>query len=105
MPTAFAGDSTLRTAIKLHQEGRWTQAEPLYRDILQADPAHTDVLHLSGVLACQMGKAEIAVNLIRQALEREPGRVEFHNSLGNAQRALGDLPAAAASYEHALQLD
>src|SRR5215831_6600178 len=106
MPTASAETETLlRKAISLHREGRWAQAEPIYREILAATPDHADVLHLSGVLAGQMGRPDAAIRFIRRAIDLDPMRAEYHNSLGNALRAQGDLRAAAAAFEHALILD
>ena len=95
----------LREAIAHHKSGRWAAAQPLYRQILEIHPEHTDVLHLAGVLAGQMERTAEAIDYIGRALALEPQRVEFHNSLGNALRAHGDLRGAAASFERALQLD
>src|SRR5262245_56812485 len=95
----------LREAIALHSQGNWLQAEPLYGRILDADPENVEVLHLSGVLAGQLGRHEAALDIIRRAIALDPARVEFHNSLGNVLRARGDLRGAAASFEHALTLN
>ena len=105
MSVAVDKQQLLREALAHHQAGRWAQAEPLYHRILQIDSGHTDVLHLAGVLAGQMGRPGDAVDWISRAISLEPRRVEFHNSLGNALRAQGDLGRAAASFEHALSLD
>jgi predicted O-linked N-acetylglucosamine transferase (SPINDLY family) len=95
----------LRRALDCHRQGRWGQAEPLYRQILELDSGQPDALHLLGVLKNQMGDPAASAELIRRAVALEPGRVEYHNSLGNALRAQGDLRAAAASFEQALTLD
>ena len=77
-------------------------AEPLYRQILQADARHVDALHLLGVLSHQTGRNEAAVELITKAIAGN-GRVPaFHNNLGNALRAQGKLAEAEASYLRAL---
>ena len=95
----------LRQAIAYHKAGRWAEAEPLYRQLHELDPQHTDVLHLAGVLAGQMGRTAAAVDWIGQAVALEPDRAEFHNSLGNALRAQGDLRRAAACFERALSIE
>jgi protein O-GlcNAc transferase len=106
MPTLSAESiALLREAITLHSQGNWLQASPLYRRILDADPENVEVLHLSGVLAGQLGRHEAALDIIRRAIALDPARVEFHNSLGNVLRARGDLRGAAASFEHALTLN
>jgi protein O-GlcNAc transferase len=105
MPTApTALETTLRRAIEVHQAGRWTEAEGLYRQILETEPKHADALHLLGVVCNQQGRPEVASGMIREAIALRPDRAEFHNSLGNALRALGDRTGAAAAFEHALTL-
>ena len=48
-------------ALALHQAGRLTEAEPLYRKVLQAQPRHFDSLHLLGVIHYQRGEHQAAV--------------------------------------------
>src|SRR5947209_18960846 len=43
----------LARAVQAHKAGQWQQAETLYRQVLQADPANVDALHRLGVLAYQ----------------------------------------------------
>ena len=56
-----------------HNAGRLPQAESIYQKILQIDPAQPIALHLLGVLAYQVGKNDVAVNLISKALAIKPG--------------------------------
>ncbi len=81
-----------------HQAGRLNEAERLYLQILKIDPRHADALHFLGVLAHQIGRHDMAVDLIGRAIAQN-GRVPaFHNNLGNALKAQGKLQEAAASY-------
>ena len=91
-------------ALKHHQAGRLSEAERLYRQVLQADPRHADALHFLGVLAHQAGRNDVAADLIGKAIAQN-GRVPaFHNNLGNALKALGKFQEAAAAYGYALSL-
>jgi predicted TPR repeat methyltransferase len=43
----------LRVALQQHQAGNTSEAEQIYRQILQADPQHANAWHLLGVIAQQ----------------------------------------------------
>jgi protein O-GlcNAc transferase len=90
------------TALGHHQAGRLNEAERLYLQILQAEPRHADALHFLGVLAHQVGRHELAVDLIGRAILQNSQVPAFHNNLGNALRAQGKLQEAAASYTRVL---
>src|SRR3979409_391375 len=62
----------IQAALEHHQAGRLSQAEAHYRQILQAEPNHPDALHNLGVMASQVGKHEIAVELIGKAISANP---------------------------------
>jgi tetratricopeptide (TPR) repeat protein len=95
----------LSIALKHHQAGALQEAERLYREILAAEPRHADALHLLGVIANQVGKPDVAVELIGQAIEIDSSVTAYHNNLANAAKACGDHSAAEASYRRALALD
>jgi Flp pilus assembly protein TadD len=56
-------------AVMHHQAGRLAKAEACYRQVLQAEPNHADAAHLLGVIALQVGRYELAGDLIRQAIK------------------------------------
>lgn len=95
----------LATALQHHQAGRLDLAEPLYRQLLQADPDNGDALHLLGVLYAQRGDYALAVQYLRRAVAGSPDEANFHNSLGNAFKGQGNLDQAVTCYARALQLD
>jgi tetratricopeptide (TPR) repeat protein/2-polyprenyl-3-methyl-5-hydroxy-6-metoxy-1,4-benzoquinol methylase len=78
------------------------EAERLYRQILQIDSRHAHALHLLGVLAHQVGRNGIAVDLIVKAIALNSQVPAFHSSLGLALQAQGKLEEAVASYRRAL---
>ena len=94
----------LQTALQHHQAGRLSEAETLYRQILQTQPNNPDALHLLGVIAHQTGKHEIAVEDIMRATALKPTAAEYHNNIGEAYRALARLNEAEASFQQALAL-
>jgi tetratricopeptide (TPR) repeat protein len=91
-------------ALYYHQTGLLSQAEQLYRQILQVDPRHADSLHLLGVIFYQTGKPHVAVEYIRQAIAIHPWAAAYHNNLGAACQALGLREDAETHCRQALQL-
>jgi tetratricopeptide (TPR) repeat protein len=90
-------------ALQHHQAGHLTQAEQLYRHILQADPGNAEALHYLGVLAHQAGRHDLAVELIRRSLQLKPGNGPACNNLGLALQAQGRKEEALASFRQALE--
>jgi tetratricopeptide (TPR) repeat protein len=95
---------TLALAVQHHQAGNLSEAEGLYRRVLQAEPRNPDALHLLGVIAHQVGRNEAAIDLIRSALGERPTMAAAHCNLGAALQATGQLDQAVASFRRALQL-
>ena len=56
------------------------------------------------MIACQVGRSEIGVDYIRQALVVRPDFPQAHSNLGNALRDLGKLDEAVSSYRETLRL-
>jgi predicted O-linked N-acetylglucosamine transferase (SPINDLY family) len=87
-----------------HQAGRLAQAEAVYREVLAFDPDQADCLHRLGVLAIQVGRTDVGVEFVGQAIARNNQVPAFHYDLGIALRILGRLEEAAASYRRAIRL-
>jgi protein O-GlcNAc transferase len=91
----------LAAGLKHHQAGRLVEAEAHYRHALAAQPAHPDALHLLGLIAQQVRRYDLAVQLIRQATERNPHPAYFSN-LGAALNDQGKREEAIAAYRQAI---
>jgi predicted O-linked N-acetylglucosamine transferase (SPINDLY family) len=89
-------------ALADHQAGRLNEAEQLYLQVLRLDPEYVDALHFLGVLSHQRGNHALAVTLIGKAIARNRGVPSFHNNLGNALKAQGELDEAARAYRQAV---
>ncbi len=87
-----------------HRAGRFDQAESVYRQILQAAPAHPEALRLLGLIALQRGQNDAALDLIDAALGARPRHPGYHNDRGFVLHALGRADEAIASYRRALAL-
>lgn len=92
-------------AAQLHRSGQIEQARSLYRIVIEMDPLNADCLHLAGVAELQSGRYAEAVDLIARAIARNDKIAAFHNNLGNALRARGQLPQALQAFGNALALN
>lgn len=95
-------DGDLRAASALHQAGRLAEAEPLYRAVLDAEPARFDALHLLGVLRQQQGRSAEAAELIAAALAQRPDDPVALTNRSAALNALRRFDEAVASCDKAL---
>ena len=95
---------SLELAAQLHNAGDLSQAGVLYNQVLQADPHQPVALHLLGVIAHQLGKNDVAVDLISQSLAINPEYLDAYINLGNAFKEMGKLDEAIAAYNNALAI-
>lgn len=102
LPAAAA--ASLTDALEHHQAGRLSQAERIYRELLEREPRNAEALHLLGVLAHQCGKHDHAVELINRATTLAPRNASYFCNLAEAYRALGRNREAIASAQMAVQL-
>jgi len=97
-------EQLLQAGLQHHQAGRLPQAEGFYRQILQQQPNHPGALHLLGVLAGQVNRPDVALDLLGKALAVRPDFPEAWFDLGNTQQARGQLAAAIAAFRRAIAL-
>ena len=93
-----------QNAVALHKEGRLTQAQAIYEDILKTQPDHADSWHYLGVIAIQSNDHQQAVDLIEKAIELNPNNFGFFINHGTALKECNQLEAAVASYDKAIAI-
>jgi tetratricopeptide (TPR) repeat protein len=91
-------------ALQHHQAGNLRQAEHLYQQILDIEPAFADAHHLLGVIAYQEGNYPEALDSIRHAIALNPRAAAYHSNLGVTLEAAGRQQQALASFQQALLL-
>ncbi len=97
-------NEVLAVAFQHHQAGRLSQAEQLYRQILQQEPNQIEALQLLGIIAFQNGNTEEAIACYRKALAVNPNLAPVHSNLGIALRTQGKLEEATWHYQQAVAL-
>jgi protein O-GlcNAc transferase len=92
-------------AVRFHQGGNRPGAESLYREILRIDPRNINALHLLGILANEVGRHDVGIPLLRQAIALNPSIPDLHANLGLALFEKGHLSEAADCFRQALRLE
>jgi predicted O-linked N-acetylglucosamine transferase (SPINDLY family) len=88
----------------LHQNGDLHGANQYYSKVLKVQPLNFDALHLSGLVASNMGNNKLAVELIKKAITIKPNDPAARSNLGIAYFNLGEYGNAIDSYSLALEL-
>lgn len=92
----------LQEAVACHQSGKLEQAEQLYRKILGKQHNHFETLFLLGSLSSNIGKKDLAVTLLKEAILIRPDHAEAHNNLAIAFLSKRNLNAAVKSFKNAV---
>ena len=89
----------LNQAMALHQKGQLGEAERLYRQVLDGEPANGLAWYLFAMLRLQQGRAAEALDAVEQALKRDPNMVQALHLRGVLFQGLGRRPEALASFD------
>jgi len=93
-----------QSALQYHQSGRLAEAEALYRQILAVEPRQAEAFHQLGLIAAQMGRNDLAVDLIGRAVALNRAFPEACYNLGLALYHGGQLDASIDAYRQAIAL-
>ena len=96
--------SAFAQATALHHAGRLSEAEEIYRRILQSPPQHFESHFLLGVICAQRGHHVDAVRQFDIAVKLNPKNASVHNSRGVAFGKLKRVAEALASFDRAIAL-
>jgi tetratricopeptide (TPR) repeat protein len=94
----------IKSGNALQARGKFADAERIYLQALQRQPADFYALYFLGVVCLQMGQAQRGANLIAQAITIDAKFAPAHNNLGSALRDLNRPAEALASYDRAIAL-
>jgi predicted O-linked N-acetylglucosamine transferase (SPINDLY family) len=89
----------------LRRAERYSEAEGVYRSMLQISPSHSVALENLGILAVQRNSPEDAIALLTRAGALAPERASAHYNLGAAYIAAFRFAAAKDCFLRAIELD
>ncbi len=104
-PQSITIEQAMQLANQHQQAGRLQEAEHLLRQILEHQPQHPFALHLLGIIAQQCGQPDLALDLIKQAIDIEGTVALFHGNYGEICRQQGRLDESIKHSQRAIKLD
>jgi Tfp pilus assembly protein PilF len=97
-------EALLQQAIGHHRSGRFSEAERLYRRVLQFEPDHPGVTNYLGIVLKDQDRLDEAAAVFHRAISIAPDFAPGHSNLGNILFTQGKLQEAEVSYRRALAL-
>lgn len=94
----------LGRAVQDHQAGRLADAEAGYRRVIAEEPSDASALHLLGTLLYQMGQKLEALELVRRAIDLQPGVPVYHLNFGSMLAQEGRVQESIIATRKALSL-
>jgi tetratricopeptide (TPR) repeat protein len=94
----------LTQAYALHGQGQFAEAERLYTEVLQLQPANSQALLFLGVLDLQRHEPERGIEKIAKAAHIDPNFALAHYHLGNGLLALHRPGEALVCFDRAIEL-
>lgn len=94
----------LAQGLEHQRSGNLAQAEQIYRQIVAADPNRADAWSLLGTLAQKVGRHDLALEYLRQALNLKPDSAINLFHVAASSDSLGRFEEAEAYYRRALAL-
>ena len=102
MTLKLTTNQILQKAVSAHNEGKFEEAEHLYREILKDEPTQLDANNNLGVLLHATNRLVEAETILKKTIELKPDYAEAHFNLGVILTSLGKLKEAAESYNKAI---
>lgn len=103
-PAELSIADALQVAIAMHRSGELTDAETLYRRILEAVPDYADAVHFYGLMLHHRDRSNDALAMMERSIALDPAAGRYNN-LGNALVERGRLEDAIDAYRRSIDLD
>jgi len=97
--------SLLLSACKHQQNGQWTDAISLYKDVLKAQPHNLQALFGIAEIAQKLNQNDTALSLFSQIINFNPHYLKAYQCRGYLLRTLGNPEGAIADFSAAIALD
>ena len=98
-------DGDLRRAAMLFEQGKFVDAEVVYRKILKKDKSQPVALNMLGVIAYAAGEQKQAIELLQMAIVEEPKYISAYSNLARVYSSIGENEKAIECLNHSLLLN
>ncbi|MCA8988973.1 MAG: glycosyltransferase family protein [Planctomycetaceae bacterium] len=97
-------ETQLSQATLAHQQGNFSTAERIYRELIsqKTDP---NIGYLLGTLLLQKGDYKGSIDFLAPLAEKQYNSADLHNNLGVAYQSVGRRQEAVKSFQNALKCD
>src|SRR4051794_15479562 len=104
--TSQAIEQFISRGVQLQSAGQLAEAEQIYRQVLAQQPNNPFAMHYLGLIAHQIGRYDVAVDLIGRSIALHPAAPSFfYNNIGEALRMIGRNDDAVRAYQKAIELE
>ena len=97
-------DLLFQQGIKLHEAGRFDEAEQIYRQILETAPNNPDIINLLGLIAQNKGLHQEAIAYFAKAIRLNPSHAPYQFNFAVSLEGIGKLREALDAYEKVITL-
>ena len=94
----------IERGLALHQQGKFTEAQAIYEEILAIQANHFGALQLLGTLFVQTRQFAKAVDFLTRALQLNPNHAASYHNRGIVFKELKRLDQALENYDKAINL-
>ena len=98
-------NEALRSAVSFLETGNISQAEFLYKKVIDIQPSNFDALFMLGAIYLQSGNYDMSISYTEMALQSDPANAAAYYNLGMAFQEKCELDRAILYYRRAIELD
>lgn len=88
----------------LYLEGKYSEADSVYQNILELDPECADAYFKLGVIHQKSNQVDEAEDSYRMAIHYDPAMADAYNNLGNLLRVQGEFSDACLLFQRSIEL-
>ena len=93
----------LEQAMEDHKQGKWQQADTVYKEIIEEEPENAEVMYLLAISKMSQNSLDEAITIIEKAIEINPKAPAFYQTKGSILARKGFYDEALIALKRALK--